>query len=45
MPGQVGEAAPDFKLPSPEHGDITLSQYQGEKTVVLSFHVFDFTSG
>ena len=45
MPGQVGEVAPDFKLPSPEHGDITLSQYHGDKTVVLSFHVFDFTSG
>ncbi len=45
MPAQVGDAAPDFKLPSPDHGDITLNQYRGEKTVVLSFHVFDFTSG
>ena len=45
MPGQVGEVAPDFKLPSPDHGDIILSQYRGDKTVVLSFHVFDFTSG
>ncbi len=45
MPAQVGDAAPDFKLPSPEHGEISLSQYRGDKTVVLSFHVFDFTSG
>ncbi len=45
MPADVGDVAPDFKLPSPEHGEITLCQYRGEKTVVLSFHVFDFTSG
>ena len=45
MPAEVGDVAPDFKLPSPEHGEITLSQYRGDKTVVLSFHVFDFTSG
>ena len=45
MPGEVGDMAPDFKLPSVSEGDITLSQYKGEKNVVLSFHVFDFTSG
>ena len=45
MPGQVGEVAPDFKLPSVSEGDITLSQFKGEKNVVLSFHVFDFTAG
>ena len=45
MPAQVGDVAPDFKLPSVSEGDITLSQYKGEKSVVLSFHVFDFTSG
>ena len=45
MPAEVGDVAPDFKLPSPEHGEITLGQYRGEKAVVLSFHVFDFTSG
>ena len=45
MPGQVGDVAPDFKLPSPEHGEITLSQYLGDRTVVLSFHVFDFPAG
>ena len=45
MPAQVGDAAPDFTLPSVSEGDITLSSYKGQKHVVLSFHVFDFTSG
>ena len=45
MPAEVGDVAPDFKLPSVEQGDITLSGFRGEKTVVLSFHVFDFTAG
>ena len=45
MPAEVGDIAPEFKLPTPDQGDITLSQYRGDKTVVLSFHVFDFTSG
>ena len=45
MPAQVGDTAPEFTLPSVSEGDISLSQYKGEKNVVLSFHVFDFTSG
>ena len=45
MPVQVGDPAPDFTLPSVSEGDITLSSYKGQKHVVLSFHVFDFTSG
>jgi peroxiredoxin len=45
MPAEVGEIAPDFTLPSVSEGDISLSQYRGQKYVVLSFHVFDFTSG
>ncbi len=45
MPADVGDAAPDFKLPSVSEGDITLSQYKGQKNVILSFHVFDFTAG
>jgi peroxiredoxin (alkyl hydroperoxide reductase subunit C) len=45
MPAQVGETAPDFKLPSVSEGDITLTQYKGNKNVVLSFHVLDFTGG
>ncbi len=45
MPAQVGDAAPEFTLPSVDHGDVILSSFRGEKAVVLSFHVFDFTSG
>ncbi len=45
MPAQIGDQAPDFTLPSVSEGDISLSQYRGEKHVILSFHVFDFTAG
>ena len=45
MAAEVGAVAPDFTLPSVSEGDISLSQFKGEKHVVLSFHVFDFTSG
>jgi peroxiredoxin len=45
MPGEVGERAPDFTLPSAHDGDISLSQYQREKHVILSFHVLNFTGG
>ena len=34
---KVGDKAPDFTLPSVRHGEITLSQYRGEKNVVISF--------
>jgi peroxiredoxin len=45
MPADIGEVAPDFTLPSVSQGDITLDQYRGNKNVVLSFHVLNFTSG
>ena len=45
MPANVGDVAPDFTLPSPNDGDVSLSSYKGKKNVVLSFHVFDFTGG
>ena len=44
MAGEVGQTAPEFTLPS-TGSDITLSQYRGQKHVILSFHVFDFTGG
>jgi peroxiredoxin len=43
----VGEAAPDFRLPGVENGrrrDFTLSEYRGRK-VVLAFYPGDFTPG
>lgn len=45
MPSEVGDVAPEFMLPSVAHGDISLSQYRGQKYVVLSFHPMDFTGG
>lgn len=45
MPGQIGDTAPDFTLSSPHHGDVSLNSYRGTHTVVLSFHVLDFTGG
>lgn len=45
MPGDVGEQAPDFTLPSANDGDISLGSYAGEKNIILSFHVFNFTGG
>lgn len=34
---KVGQMAPDFSLPAVSGGKITLSQYRGQKNVVLSF--------
>jgi peroxiredoxin len=34
---KVGDAAPDFTLPSVGGGEITLSQYRGKNHVVISF--------
>ena len=41
----VGQPAPDFTLPAHQGAEVTLSQYRGEKNVVLSFHVYSFTGG
>ena len=45
MPAEVGEVAPEFTLPSTSEGDVSLSKYRGQKNVILSFHVLDFTGG
>ena len=41
----VGQPAPDFTLPAHAGEDVTLSQYRGQKNVVLAFHVGSFTGG
>ena len=41
----VGDAAPDFKVPDQNDDLVTLNQYKGSKNVVLSFHIFSFTGG
>jgi peroxiredoxin len=40
---RVGQAAPDFTLPSVKGGKIRLSQYRGKKNVVISFVPAAFT--
>ena len=42
---EVGQQAPDFTLPAQDGSTVTLSQYRGQKNVVLSVHVFSFTGG
>ena len=42
---EVGEKAPDFTLRSHQGEDVTLSQYRGQKHVVLCVHVMSFTGG
>ncbi len=41
----VGEEAPDFTLRATGDQTITLSQYRGQKNVVLAFYVLDWTGG
>ena len=42
---EVGQPAPDFTLPAHNGESVSLSQYKGQKNVVLSFHIFSFTGG
>ena len=41
----VGDAAPDFTLPSTHGGEVKLSDFQGKKNVVLAFYPAAFTGG
>lgn len=45
MKVKVGEAAPDFKLPSNSGGEVSLSEFKGKKSVVLYFYPKDETLG
>lgn len=42
---KVGDAAPDFTLPTDQRGSMTLSSFKGKKNVILAFYVLAFTSG
>ncbi len=42
---QIGQEAPDFTLQATQGGKVTLSQYKGEKNVLLAFYILDFTGG
>jgi hypothetical protein len=39
---EVGQPAPDFKLPSTMGGDVSLSDFRGKKWVLLEFYSADF---
>ena len=39
---KVGDKAPDFTLPSTTGDNISLSQFRGNKPVVLFFYIFAF---
>lgn len=39
---EVGQPAPDFKLPSTTGNDIALSDFRGKKWVLLEFYGADF---
>tara|TARA_B100000029_G_scaffold456482_1_gene484525 strand:+ start:130 stop:279 length:150 start_codon:yes stop_codon:yes gene_type:complete len=45
MTAEVGDLAPDFTLRSHTGDEVTLSQYKGEKNVVIQTHLFSFTGG
>jgi hypothetical protein len=45
MTAEIGAVAPDFALPTANNETISLAQFRGQKHVILSFHVFNFTSG
>jgi peroxiredoxin len=42
---QVGQVAPEFRLMANTREEISLSQYNGLKKVVLAFYPLDFTGG
>jgi peroxiredoxin len=42
---KVGDAAPDFTLPSTAGQKVSLSQYKGKKNVLLAFFPAAFTGG
>jgi len=42
---KVGDAPPDFTLPSTQGGTVHLADYLGKSTVVLAFFPAAFTGG
>jgi cytochrome oxidase Cu insertion factor (SCO1/SenC/PrrC family) len=44
-PLKVGDRAPDFELTDTEGQKVRLSDFRGQKNVVLAFYVLAFTGG
>jgi peroxiredoxin len=42
---KVGDIAPEFSLPATTKEKISLSDYRGNKNVVVAFYGMDFTPG
>jgi cytochrome oxidase Cu insertion factor (SCO1/SenC/PrrC family) len=42
---KVGDMAPDFTLPGTDGKNYKLSDFRGQKNVVLAFYVLAFTGG
>jgi cytochrome oxidase Cu insertion factor (SCO1/SenC/PrrC family) len=42
---KAGDVAPDFTLPTDQHGSVSLSSFRGKKNVILAFYILAFTSG
>lgn len=42
---KVGDEAPDFELPDQNGTQVRLSDFRGQKNVVLAFYVLAFTGG
>ena len=42
---EVDDTAPDFMLVDQNQKEVTLSQFKGNKNIVLSWHVHSFTGG
>ena len=45
MAAEIGQPAPEFTVPAHSSEEVSLSQFRGEKNVLLSFHIFSFTGG
>ena len=45
MPLKVGDVAPDFTLTDASRNKVSLSDFKGQKHVVLAFYLLAFTPG